>query len=365
MKKMAFFLLILSLAVCFAGCTADPSPEISDTAPAVSGPDTVTGTESLPSEDTDTSTDTETAVKTSSIAGSVSKPSTVTGFVPKPSTATDSGTDSDTDTDTDSDTDSDTDPSPSTSESGEEAFFDPLREDYNYGTCKQLRGDVAVVLFFMDDFESSWTEEEIDVFVRNEIEPAFAYLEKQAEKYSVELDLTIKATHSSLYYDDEVITSINETGYATIDVLRQAAKGLHYASTERMLENFRSLYKTEEVVCFTLFDKNGTAYAINPKRNYTGRLDEHCIVFSRDLNPTGKEPVGSQSSVIAHEMLHLYGAEDYYASASRKALAVMLYPNDLMLYTAYYLSLNTLGDATAFYIGWTDQAPKVLSQENW
>lgn len=340
MKKTVLYFLIFCLTVCLVGCTSNSGTVSTDPA---------------------SETDAEVFSGTDSYSASA-----------KPSTATDSDTDSDaaassdtvTDTVTVASSDAVTDSSQSTSD-GEEVFFDPLREDYRYGTCKNLRGDVAVVLFFMDDFESSWTKEEIDLFVRNEMEPAFSYLEDRAKKYGVQLDLTVKATHSSLYYNDAVITSISQSGYATVDVLRQAAKGLNYASTERMLETFRSIYKTEEVVCFTVFDKNGTAYAINPKREYTGKLDEHCIVFSRDLNPTGKEPVGSQSSVIAHEMLHLYGAEDFYASSSRKSLAVSHYPNDLMLYTAYYLSQNTLGDATAFYIGWIDEAPSVLFHEKW
>ena len=39
---------------------------------------------------------------------------------------------------------------------------DRLRPDYNLGTCKNLSGEGAVVLFFMDDFESRWTREERD-----------------------------------------------------------------------------------------------------------------------------------------------------------------------------------------------------------
>lgn len=162
-----------------------------------------------------------------------------------------------------------------------------------------------------------------------------------------------------------MIVSVRDTGLATIDVLTQAARGIGFADTEEMLDSFRKEYGTDEVVCFTIFHKNGTAYAINPKRGATPFVDEHCIVFVRDLNSSGNDPAGSQASIIAHEMLHLFGAEDFYASASRKQLARALYPSDIMLGANYDVRTNTLGKATAFYIGWTDEIPDILYDEGW
>ena len=151
----------------------------------------------------------------------------------------------------------------------------------------------------------------------------------------------------------------------TIDVLTQAAHGLEFADTQTMIEHFRTEFQTQEVICLTIFQKNGTAYAINPKRGAEPYVDEHCIVFARDLNASGREPRGSQASIVAHEMLHLFGAEDFYANDLRKQLAKIHYPNDIMLGANYYIQVNTLGNATAFYVGWTDQVPDVLYDENW
>ena len=65
-----------------------------------------------------------------------------------------------------------------------------LREDYHLGTCKELKGNVSVILFYIDDFESRWAEAEIDRFTKKEVMPGLAFLEQEAKKYGIELNLT-------------------------------------------------------------------------------------------------------------------------------------------------------------------------------
>ena len=238
------------------------------------------------------------------------------------------------------------------------------RVDYGIGTCRHLRENVSVILFFMDDFESSWTEDKISSFTNLEVKPGLAFLEKEAKRYGINLKFDIKQSYSSVFYDNEIIADTNGTGLVTIDVLDQAAHSLMFSSDEKMIEYFKSKYNTE-VVCFTIFNKNGTSYAINPRRGVDLQVEEHCIVFAYDLNSDRNDPIGSQSSIVAHEMLHLSGAEDFYETSGRKALAQAYYPDDIMLGANYYINTNNIGDATAFYIGWTDKIPAVMYDENW
>ena len=240
-----------------------------------------------------------------------------------------------------------------------------LREDYQHGTCKNLQGNVSVVLFYMDDFESVWTNGEMDSFTANEVEPGLRFLENEAEKYGVTLNLEIKEVYRSVPYNGEVITSTKETGLATIDVLSQAANHAGYYSTSVMIKALRYAYKTDEVICLTVFNKNGTGYSINPKKNVLSPLDEHCILFVRDRSLIGNAPAGSQASIVAHEILYLFGAENFYASASREQLAEKLYKSDIMLNIYYDIAKNSIGDATAFYIGWIHKVPDVLYDSRW
>lgn len=240
-----------------------------------------------------------------------------------------------------------------------------LRVDYDLGTCKQLRGDVSVILFFIKDYESSWTDNEISDFTEKEVIPGLDFLEDQAKKYGVDLELNIRQTHSNVFYDGEVIEDINQNGNATINVLYKAAKELGYSSDARMISELESTYGTE-VICITVFNKNGTSYALNPHRGSKTIIEEHCLIFAYDRDDVKHNyPKGAQSSVVAHEILHLFGAEELYKNAERKALAQKYYPKDIMLSASFFLPLNNIGDATAFYVGWTDDAPAVLDEEGW
>lgn len=64
-------------------------------------------------------------------------------------------------------------------------------------------------------------------------------------------------------------------------------------------------------------------------------------------------------------MLHLFGAEDFYTPHARKEIAEKKYSKDIMLHQEYEIQKNNIGDATAFYIGWTDTVPEVLYDRNW
>ncbi len=265
-----------------------------------------------------------------------------------------------------SQTNSGTDVGPSLSETSEtENAVDKLREDYNLGACKNLSGDVAVILFYMEDSQDNWSETQAEHFTATQIKPALAFLENEANKRGINLKLSIKETHLNVFYNENVIRSVKETGLATADVLWIAANGIGYTSDNRMIESKKSQYGTDEVICLTVFNKDGTSYALNPKRGTSVNAAEHCIVFAYDYNSDRSEPEGAQASVIAHEILHLYGAEDFYDTASRKALASKYYPFDIMLGAEYNINLNNVGDATAFYIGWTNNVPDPVYNENW
>ena len=262
-------------------------------------------------------------------------------------------------------TDTGSNPTPSGDTPHTANAADELRTDYNLGTCRNLSGDVTVVLFYMEDSQGGWEKAKAEHFKTAQIEPGLDFLEKEAEKRGIYLNFDIKETHLNVFYNDDVVRSTAETGLATIDVLWVAANGIGYSSDNRMVEELKAKYQTDEVICLSIFNKGGTAYAINPPRGSSLNVAEHCIIFVKDLYSVGKEPDGSQSSVIAHEILHLYGAEDFYECTSRKALARQYYPSDIMLSTKYSIQLNNIGDATAFYIGWTDKAPKVLYNKEW
>lgn len=247
---------------------------------------------------------------------------------------------------------------------------DPNRKNYDMGICRELEGEVDVYLFFMDDNESSWTSSRADGFTHNEIDPALDFLERQAKKWGKSLHFNTPITYvtggdrgCTMKYNGTVTRDLNITG-STKDVLEQAAKCIGYSDEYGMFNHYRKETGRDNAIYLTLLNKDGISYT----RNQTNAKDimyaEHCVLFSEPSMDKYGGIVSMRSPTVAHEILHLYGAEDYY-NEPRLSIANELYLNDIMLLEYRNIWINAVGDYTAFSIGWTDVVPEVCSREGW
>ncbi len=242
---------------------------------------------------------------------------------------------------------------------------DQTRPDTNFGACRSLKGKVGVVLFFIDDKESKWTQDEAKTFTKNELQPALEFIEKEATARNIKLDLSIKKVHTAVPYEGTVITSVERTGKASISVMKQMARDLKYSSDTAMFQDFKDQYKCDEVLFIAIFNKPGSSYALLNTREKEPLFEEHCIFFSKELD-SGKElPAGMTAAPLAHELLRLYGAQVFFSSIPRKTLAKLHFNSDIMLSTHVNVMTNLITDATAFYIGWQDTPPEILSHADW
>lgn len=246
------------------------------------------------------------------------------------------------------------------------------RAHYGLGTCHSLTGKQTVVLFFMDDNESSWSAEEIVEFTNEIIIPALEFLQNQAEQWNVDLTFNIKrystplSNDLNMVYNSSVIKDLSISG-STKDLPEQVATIFGFNSELECLAALIEEYENESVIPLMLINKDGTAYARNQLvEGIIGHM-EHSVIFT---DPLGY-PVGSwkyserRSATTAHEILHLFGAEDYYLDDDRMQLAEKYYINDIMLLDSYRLSQLNIDKATAYYIGWTDEIPEVCYDETW
>lgn len=238
------------------------------------------------------------------------------------------------------------------------------RPDYAFGTCQDLRGEITLALFFVNDFESEWDDETAMKFIEHEALPGLAFMEWQAAYYGKDLKFEIEV-YSDLYYDGDVITDMKGTGYATIDVLEQIAEEMGFRTDYGLYEDLAETHENSETICFALFNKNGSSYALNPKPDSGIDIAEHAIIFAHDLNSDHTEPVGSQASLFASNILYLYGAESLNSPSTRKTLAQFYCPNDVMLSARYNIDENDISEITAFYVGWTNELPNAFTQEGW
>lgn len=247
----------------------------------------------------------------------------------------------------------------------------PTRPAYNIGNCNgRLAGNQMVVLFFMDDDMSSWNDNAIQYYTKNQVVPGLEYLKSNAKKWGVNLDFTIKSYSSfssgvDMKYKGSVTQNLRISG-STKDVLDNAARNLGYESSMKLNEALKAQNNVDKIIFLLLLNNDGVSYARNLLTPGYTSIIEHAVLFRDYLNESeGLQVINSRSTSIAHEVLHLFGAEDFYVSTKRETLANKLYPNDIMLLQLPEINRNTIGDVTAYSVGWTDEVPSVCNQSDW
>ncbi len=246
------------------------------------------------------------------------------------------------------------------------------RSHYGLGTCHSFKGNQTVVLFFIDDEESSWSSRDIINFTNQRILPALDFLEEQAKAWDIDLSFTVKRFSTPLseeldmVYDGTVIKDLSISG-STKDLPKQVADILGFNSELELLRALIEEYECDSIIPLMIINKDGTAYARNQLiEGFSGRI-EHAVIFAEPLGaPSGSwRYTQRRSATTAHEILHLFGAEDYYIPDERLKLAEKYYIKDIMLLDSFRLSNLKIDKATAYYIGWSDQIPEVCYEEDW
>lgn len=248
--------------------------------------------------------------------------------------------------------------------------IEEYRTRYGLGTCHSFEGKQTVVLFFMDDDESAWNKDEVIEFTEKRVFPALSFLQEQAERWGVNLSFEVKRYSSALsegldmIYRGTVIKDLSISG-STKDLPEQAAAILGFDSGLELLTALMEEYGTDKLIPLMLIDKNGTSYARTQLSEQIVDHMEHAVLFTDPLGYEAGNWLWSGSATIAHEILHLFGAEDYYKPYDRLVLAEKYYINDIMLLDSYRLSRLDIGTYTGYCIGWTDQIPEICYNEKW
>ena len=215
------------------------------------------------------------------------------------------------------------------------------RPSFNVGKAKRLYGRVKVYPHFVDDPESSWTQERITEVKNTVLIPGLRFIEEKAKEWGVTLEFKLCSPSDSMTVKiSEPITDVDE-GY------------LDYMLFVDRAYKFKAPYMntTEDSVHILLVNKEGRSFSVP---DYMGNRDEWTVIFACD----------ERDVTVAHEVLHLFGADDFYEPSLRAMLARKHYRTDIMLSTGF-LSKSTIGEVTAYQVGWTDEIPEILKNEDW
>ena len=239
-----------------------------------------------------------------------------------------------------------------------------IYEPYGLGFLESSKIGVFICIF-MEDNESEWTETERSDFLNGKCFPALEWLVGQADYYEAELTCTLAYYNDTVKYEG-VYGDFNN-GVNPL-ILQDAALALGYTSEEEMQQDLFYQYDVEQVAFIVAMDKPGRCYASIDTYNDNYIRMEHAVLFDDTAYFDGLY-YSCDVSTVAHELLHLFGAEDYYSEGTdrngRAALAESWFYHDVMLRTYSDVSYNSVGPVTAYSVGWRDISHVVLTDEQW
>jgi hypothetical protein len=221
------------------------------------------------------------------------------------------------------------------------------------GSAKILEGNVYILTCFISDQNNVWQYSEKENILRKYNE-ALNFLKNQALKYNV----AINFSKFSFGIDTDIkfsTISARSTGYENTNLISSILKKIGYKNSLSFYNSVIENSNCNNVLVILFAKGHGTGYAMAyesvdmDKELY---FVEGVILFEKYLN--GMELT---SASIAHEVLHLFDAEDLYATfiqtKENEEIAKRNFPNSIMLRVSEKINDLTIDPLTAWLIRWT------------
>lgn len=193
------------------------------------------------------------------------------------------------------------------------------------GDCKFLKGNVLFTVLFANTPDSAWTEEEIESFLALQKSEA-EFLKEEADKYSAPL---------SIHFISLAGNTLNEFNmFDSSEWIKDALSsfGLPQKNTSEYLKTY---YNMDEAVVIFAIKGSGLSFSL-PQTQQEGF--ECAFLYSA-------EPA------FRHEILHIFGAKDFYFPQAVRTLASEKFPHSVMLSS----DNKSVDSFTAYLIGWTEE----------
>ena len=241
---------------------------------------------------------------------------------------------------------------------------DETRKEYKIGSCYNMQEDLCYYIIFVDDNESNWNENDKSEFVEKKFLPSINYLSDQSSLYNVTLKQDYRICEKTADYNGVIEAETVQNG-VQYDIYTQVASSLGYKSAKEMNDLLKKELGVSQVAYLFAINKEGRSYKLSHSQTAIERKYEFCVFFSQSIGYTDT----TCYSAIAHEILHLFGAEDYYDPyddyPEREKLAKELYPKDIMFGTVTDVNTVSVGNYTAYSVGWIDQLPEECNVDEW
>ena len=248
------------------------------------------------------------------------------------------------------------------------------RKGINNNVCKVLKDNVLLYFIFVDSKETSpWTEFDVRSTI-DSIAVAIRWLENQARQNGISLNII------SDYYIGEEYTTIRKP--LPMGSVVESVSEPNFRKGLRELNSWADYIAKKAGSSFNIIEKDGIPEIKNPRNKERlvaflrdeKRVESVALLFmvnnyfrndiSISINTMNTEDVEfsiisyKYPSVIAHNILHLFGAADLYKTHYRRnekkiLLAMDYFPDDIMqdAYAKNIINLS-IGEYSGYLVGW-------------
>ena len=231
----------------------------------------------------------------------------------------------------------------------------PYVDESRDGSASKLKGKVYTLSCFVSGNDDEWSDKEKTKML-DLLEESQRWIRKQALKYKVTVDFN-ESGNFGLDKDIKFQEIVRGTasGNEPVDWVSKVLYKVGYKSTLDLVKWVENNTDAEniQVIIFVKGRGNGYAMASNSRMDKEKYFVEGAVLYEKYND--GKELA---SSSIAHEILHLYGAWDFYKAFNQteanEERAKKLYPNSIMLRTSYNIDELNVDEITAWLIGWNN-----------
>ncbi len=232
-----------------------------------------------------------------------------------------------------------------------------LQNGQNEGSAKRLCGDCLIVNIFVDDAVSSWKSDDIDNALRYISDAAF-FLENEAAVYGTGLRFNFTDKNSSVYI--KTSKNISSAGDDLLWIELMFADTV-YRTLEGCAASYFDLDSYDNWCVLIHVSKSGRSYAIPCNSDYYDHeiySSERAVMF---YSADASKPYYSVAANYAHELLHLFGAQDLYEDTVTSNSVMFIkhfFPNEIMFNIHDDIGTQAVSPYTAYRVGWSDTLPE-------
>lgn len=198
------------------------------------------------------------------------------------------------------------------------------------GSTRRLLGRVLLVTAFVDVGSSCWTDGEMRR-CGEIIRRCAARLAREAGHYGRDLSFIRTTCRGQLPAGQDFY---KQSGYWADKVAKQAG----FQNAGMLIIRSGEQHQADEAAFLLILHEDKRSFATMARANMAGFVPEYAVIFKNNL----------REHVIEHELLHLFGCQDYYYPAETKRIAEDLFPDSIML------GKTMIDPLTAYVVGWTE-----------